>query len=92
MPVVKIPTPLRKFTDGRAEVEVGGSNVREVFDDLVGRHGDLQSKILDDSGEVRRFINVYVNDEDVRHQDGLATPVGAQDVVSVVPAIAGGSG
>ena len=87
---IRIPTPLRKFTDGKSEVDVEGGTVREIFDDVENRHGGLKDKIFDDAGEVRRFINVFVNGEDVRHAEGLDTPVKDGDEVSVVPAIAGG--
>ena len=87
---IRIPTPLRKFTDGKSEVDVEGGTIREVFDDVENRHGGLQEKIFDDACEIRRFINVFVNGEDVRHSQGLDTPVKDGDEVSVVPAIAGG--
>ena len=87
---IRIPTPLRKFTDGKSEVDVEGGTVREIFDDVENRHGGLKDKIFDDAGEVRRFINVFVNGEDVRHAEGLDTPVKDGDELSVVPAIAGG--
>ena len=89
---IRIPTPLRKFTDGKSEVDVEGGTVREIFDDVENRHGGLKDKIFDDAGEVRRFINVFVNGEDVRHAEGLDTPVKDGDELSVVPAIAGGRG
>ena len=89
---IRIPTPLRKFTDGKSEVDVEGSTVREIFDDVENRHGGLKDKIFDDAGEVRRFINVFVNGEDVRHAEGLDTPVKDGDELSVVPARAGGRG
>jgi molybdopterin synthase sulfur carrier subunit len=88
--VIRIPTPLRKFTDGQAEVEVEGATVKELFANLEQSHAGLGAKIFDDSGEIRRFINVFVNGDDVRHVDGLATAVKSGDEVSVIPAIAGG--
>ncbi|MEE3181098.1 MAG: ubiquitin-like small modifier protein 1 [Planctomycetota bacterium] len=89
---IRIPTPLRKFTAGNSEVEVEGGTVRELFDNVENSHGGLKEKIFDDAGEIRRFINVFVNGEDVRHAEGLDTPVKDGDEVSVVPAIAGGLG
>ena len=89
---IRIPTPLRKFTDGKSEVDVEGGTVREIFDDVENRHGGLKDKIFDDAGEIRRFINVFVNGEDVRHAEGLDTPVKDGDELSVVPAITGGLG
>ena len=89
---IRIPTPLRKFTAGNSEVEGEGGTVREIFDNVENSHGGLKEKIFDDAGEIRRFINVFVNGEDVRHAEGLDTPVKDGDEVSVVPAIAGGLG
>ena|SRR5215510_11646125 len=89
---VRIPTPLRKLTKGMAEVEAKGATVREVFQDLEGRYGGLREKVFDESGEVRRFINIFVNGEDVRFLKGADTPVKAADELSIVPAIAGGEG
>ena len=89
---IRIPTPLRKFTEGKSEVDVEGGTIREVFDHVENSHGGLKEKIFDDAGEIRRFINVFVNGEDVRHAEGLDTQVNDGDEVSVVPAIAGGLG
>ena len=91
MPVVRIPSPLRKLTDGRAEVPVEGAVLREVVANLDAAHPGLGDRILDGDGQVRRFVNVFVRDEDVRFQDGLETPVGEGDTVSIVPAVAGGA-
>jgi len=88
--IVRIPTPLRKLTGGQADVEAEGSTVREVFENLESAHQGFRAKICDDSGEIRRFINVFVNGDDVRHQSGLDTAVRSGDEISVVPAIAGG--
>ncbi len=88
--MIRIPTPLRKFTDGQAEVQVEGATVREAFAHAEALHGGIADKIFDDSGEIRRFINVFVNGDDVRHSGGVDTAVQAGDEVSVVPAIAGG--
>jgi len=91
MPTVRIPSPLRKLTDGRAEVPVEGAVLREVVANLDAAHPGLGDRILDGDGQVRRFVNVFVRDEDVRFQDGLETPVGEGDTVSIVPAVAGGA-
>jgi molybdopterin converting factor small subunit len=88
--VVKVPKPLRDQTGGQADVEAAGTTVLEVFHDIERRHAGIRSRILDDSGEVRRFINIYVNGEDIRFRDGLATPVAPGDEIRIVPAIAGG--
>jgi molybdopterin synthase sulfur carrier subunit len=87
---VRIPTPLRKLTDGADEVAVEGANVSEVIDNLEAAHNGLKARLCDDAGEIRRFVNVYVNDEDVRFLQGGATAVKDGDEVSIVPAIAGG--
>jgi sulfur-carrier protein len=87
---VRIPTPLRTFTAGQDAVAVEGSTVGEVIDALEGAHPGLKDKLCDDSGRVRRFVNIFANDEDIRFLEDLATPVDDGDEVSIVPAIAGG--
>jgi sulfur-carrier protein len=90
MPVtVRIPSPLRRHTDGAATVEVEAGTVREVISELDAAHNGIAERLLDD-GELRRFVNVFVEDEDIRYQDGLDTPVSDGAVVSIVPAVAGG--
>jgi molybdopterin converting factor small subunit len=90
MPVqVSIPTILRPLTDGAKAVDGTGTTLSEVFDDLEGRHPGLRDRLVD-GGKLRRFVNVYVNDEDVRFLGGLATPVTDGDAVTVLPAVAGG--
>lgn len=90
MPIVRIPTPLRRVTDGRARVVVGGDDVRTVVSQLEESHPGIAERLLDGEGELRRFVNLFVADEDVRHLDGLDTAVAADDVVSIIPAVAGG--
>ncbi|MGM0556499.1 MAG: ubiquitin-like small modifier protein 1 [Myxococcota bacterium] len=91
MPVsVRIPTPLRKYTGGNESVEVDGSNVGEVLQNLAEQHPNLRDRVFKDDGSVRRFVNVFANDEDIRFQDNLDTEVSDGDSVSIVPAIAGG--
>jgi len=87
---VRIPTPLRKFTGDKADVEVEGSTVGEVLDSLEAGYGGIKERLMDESGAVRRFVNIYVNDEDIRFLDGTGTPVSDGDSVTIVPAIAGG--
>jgi sulfur-carrier protein len=87
---VRIPTILRTYTDGAKQVEGTGSTLDELFGDLEQRHGGLRARLVDDKG-LRRFVNVYLNDEDVRFLDGLATPVKDGDTVTVLPAVAGGA-
>jgi sulfur-carrier protein len=91
VPNVRIPTPLRKLTDGQAEVAVEGDDLRTVVANLEAAHPGLGDRLLDDQGQLRRFVNVFVRDEDVRFQDGLDTRVGESDTVSIVPAVAGGA-
>ena len=88
---VKIPTQLRQLTDGVAEVDAQGQTVGELIEDLEARHPGLRERLLDDAGQLRRFVNVYVNDEDVRFEKGLATQVPEGGRVSIIPAVAGGS-
>ena len=92
MPTVRIPTPLRKLTDGESEVTVDGADLRTVVSNLDAAHPGFGDRVLDESGELRRFVNVFVRDEDVRFQDGLDTTLDEGDVVSIVPAVAGGAG
>ena len=87
---VRIPTPLRKLTGGADEVSVDGATVGDVIENLEAAHAGLKERLCDDAGEIRRFVNVYVNDEDVRFLEGRATELKDGDEVSIVPAIAGG--
>jgi sulfur-carrier protein len=87
---VIIPTPLRKFTNDTELVEVQGATVGEIFNQLEARFPGLQARLCDESGELRRFINVYVDGEDIRFLERLQTPVPETAEVSIVPAIAGG--
>jgi len=87
---VRIPTPLRKLTGGADEVSVEGATIGALIDSLEAAHPGLKERLCDDAGEIRRFVNVYVNDEDVRFLDGRNTALKDGDQVSIVPAIAGG--
>jgi molybdopterin converting factor small subunit len=87
---VRIPTILRSYTGGAAEVTAEGKTLAEILDDLEGRYAGIRARILDDTGKLRRFVNVYVNDDDVRFADGLETPVTDGAGVSIIPAVAGG--
>ena len=86
---VRIPTILRTYTDGAKQVEGTGSTLGELFTDLEQRHGGLRERLVDGGG-LRRFVNVYLNDEDVRVLDGLDTEVTADDTLVILPAMAGG--
>ncbi len=87
---VRIPTPLRKLTGGADEVSVEGATIGELIDNLEAAHAGLKERLCDESGEVRRFVNIYLNDEDVRFLQGRETALKDGDEVSIVPAIAGG--
>lgn len=87
---VRIPTPLRKFTDGKEEVEANGVNIAEVVEDLEANYPGIKEKLCDDKGSVRKFLNIYLNDEDIRFMESLNTEVRDGDSLSLVPAIAGG--
>jgi molybdopterin synthase sulfur carrier subunit len=87
---VRIPTPLRKYTGGAEAVQAEGTTVAALVADLDKRHPGIRERICDDTGAVRRFVNIFVNGEDIRFLSNLDTAVKAGDEVSVVPAIAGG--
>ena len=88
---VRIPAPLRSFTDGAGEVCVSGSTVGEVLLALAARYDGLGGRLLDDGGDLRPFVNVFVGSDDVRRLNGLATPVVDGAVLSIIPAVAGGT-
>jgi len=87
---VRIPTILRTYTDGAKQVEGAGSTLGQLIEDIDGRHSGLRDRLIDEAG-LRRFVNVYLNDEDVRFLGGLETPVKDGDTVTVLPAVAGGA-
>ena len=87
---VRIPTILRTYTDGAKAVPGSGSTLAELFSDLDSRHPGLADRLVDD-GALRRFVNVYLNDEDVRFLGGIDTPVADGDDVTILPAVAGGA-
>lgn len=90
MPVrIQIPTPMRQHTDNKAVVEVSGGTVQAALDDLSKKHPGITERLFD-KGQVRRFVNVYLNDEDIRYLDNLNTPVKDGDEVAIIPAVAGG--
>jgi sulfur-carrier protein len=90
MPSVRIPTPLRKLTNEVEVVQTAGSNIGEVLEHLDKAFPGLKERICDDAGNVRRFVNIFVNDEDIRFLEDKSTPVKETDEISIVPAIAGG--
>ena len=90
MPTVRIPTQLRELSGGQSEVKVDGGTVAEVLEALDAAHPGFRGRLFDDAGKLRRFVNVFVADEDVRFLQGLDSPVAEGDTVSIVPAVAGG--
>jgi sulfur-carrier protein len=87
---VRIPTILRTYTAGAGEVGAEGATLAELLDSLESNHQGIRARILDDAGQLRRFVNVYVGDEDVRFSGGLEAPVPEGAKVSIIPAVAGG--
>lgn len=86
---VRIPTPLRSLTGGEEAVKINGATVRDVIEGLEKAHPGMKDRLLDDKG-VRRFVNIYVGEEDIRFLDGLDTALSSGQEISIVPAIAGG--
>jgi molybdopterin synthase sulfur carrier subunit len=89
MATVRIPTPLRTLTGGEDQVQAAGETVKDVIETLEKNHPGIRERLLDEKG-VRRFVNIYVGDEDIRFLDGLGTKLKTTDEISIVPAIAGG--
>ena len=87
---IRLPTLLRVHTDGAGSVTAEGETIGEVFADLTSRYPGLADQLLDGNGTLHRFVNVYLNDDDIRYLEQLDTKVGAGDVVSILPAVAGG--
>ena len=87
---VRIPQPLRKLTDGKDQVELQGNSVKDILTDLGGQFPGVQERLLDESGNLRKFVNVYLNNEDIRFLQNLDTPIKEGDELSILPAIAGG--
>ncbi len=90
MATVRIPAPLRKYTDGKEEVPAAGSTIGDLIDDLEANYPGIKSRLCDEDGAVRKFVNIYANEDDIRHLQDLKTPVKDSDEVSIIPAIAGG--
>jgi adenylyltransferase/sulfurtransferase len=88
---ILIPTPLRPFTGGRDTVELEGATIGDLLTALIAQHGDLRRHLYSDEGKLRNFVNIYVNDEDIRHLQRESTPVTPKDTVTIVPSVAGGS-
>ena len=90
MPTIRIPTPLRKLTNEQEVVQAAGSNIGEIIANLDKNFPGLKERICDEAGNVRRFVNIFINDEDIRFLEEQATAVKESDEISIVPAIAGG--
>jgi len=90
MATVVVPTPLRRLTGGQTKLTVEGSDIGALIQSINQQYPGISAKIIDDEGNVKRFINIFVNDNEIRTLQGLATPVKANDQISIVPAMAGG--
>ncbi|MDA0263341.1 MAG: MoaD family protein [Chloroflexi bacterium] len=88
--MVRIPTPLRRMTNGKDKVEVDSANLGEMVEKLNGEFPGFKDRLVDEDGELRYFVNIYLNGEDVRFMDGLGTAINSGDEISIVPAVAGG--
>jgi len=87
---ILIPTPLRQYADKQAAIDINGATVGEALGNLTSRYGDLRKHLYTDDGKLRAFVNVYVNDEDIRYLSKEQTPVKQGDTIAIVPSIAGG--
>jgi len=90
MTILKIPTPLRNYTNGQAEVQVSGSNVAAAMQDLVGQYPTLEQHLYNGNGEMRAFVNLFLGEDNIKDLQGLDTPLGEEDTLRLIPSIAGG--
>ena len=90
MATVFIPSSLRRYTAGQSKAEVSGNTINEVIDNLEQQYPGVKSRLCDETGQIKRYVNVFVNDEEIRTLEGADTPVAEKDEVSIVPAMAGG--
>jgi molybdopterin converting factor small subunit len=90
MPTLRIPTPLRQYTDSQSEVTVQGQTVSEALEDLVTRYPTLRQHLFTDDGELRAFVNLFLNEQDIRYLQGIQTPIQEDDRLMIIPSIAGG--
>ena len=88
--VIEIPSALKKYVNDQDEVEVSGSSVEEVFEALVSEYAEVKANLFDENGKIRNFINVYLNDDDIRYANGLKSKVQDGDTIQIVPSVAGG--
>jgi len=87
---VKIPTPLRKLTNNETSVDAVGKTIEQIVESLDSAYPGMRERLIDDNGDLRHFVNIYLNGEDIRYIDGLNSPVSDNDELSIVPAVAGG--
>jgi len=87
---VKIPTPLRKLTNNETSVDAFGKTIEQIVESLDSAYPGMRERLIDDNGDLRHFVNIYLNGEDIRYIDGLKSPVSDNDELSIVPAVAGG--
>lgn len=90
MTVLRIPTPLRPYAEGVSEIEIGAENVGLAMEELTSRYPALRKHLFTEEGELRSYVNLFLNDEDIRHLQGTDTPVGPNDRLMIIPSIAGG--
>ena len=88
---IEIPSALQKFVENKSSVDVSGANVRDAINSLIGEYGALKEHLFDEQGKIRSFVNIYLNDEDIRYTNNLDTEVKEGDVIQIVPSIAGGN-
>ena len=90
MSVLRIPTPLRPFTEGASEIEINGENVGMALEELTQRYPSLRKHLFTETGDLRSYVNLFINNEDIRHLQGVDTPIAAGDQLMIIPSIAGG--
>lgn len=90
MTTVRIPSPLRRYTNGQSKVECTGANISELIENLEAQYPGVKARLCDDNGQIKRYVNVFVNDEEIRSLQGSATQLSDKDEVSIIPAMAGG--
>jgi len=88
--IIEIPSALRQYVKNKEEVEVFGSSIEEIFDDLCSEYNDLKQNLFDESGNLRSFLNIYINDNDIRYINGIKSIVKDGDSIQIVPSVAGG--
>lgn len=90
MATVRIPSPLRRYTNGQSKVESNGATINELINNLEAQYPGVKARLCDDNGQIKRYVNVFVNDEEIRALQGGDTPITTTDEVSIIPAMAGG--